>query len=221
MTEQRSARRQKLLQMQSLPLDAKIEATKRRIREWLDVYPDARVAFSGGKDSTVLLHIARQVQPSILATFANTGLEYPEIVEFVNQTENVLTVRPKKSFLEVVQQCGYPAISKRMAQYTGDVQRAKNRETATAVLRLTGFSSSGRFSPMSKISSKWQFLCDCGVKISDKCCFYLKKKPQDSIGTAPIVGTMAQDSRQREEMYLKNGCNAFNLTVCRSAPLSF
>ena len=219
MTEQRSARHQKLLQMQSLPLDAKIEATKRRIREWLDVYPDARVAFSGGKDSTVLLHIARQVQPSILATFANTGLEYPEIVEFVNQTENVLTVRPKKSFLEVVQKYGYPVVSKRVALYVHQVIVTQSEYMRS--LRLAGINKQGKLIPVSKIPNKWQWLCDSGIPVSDQCCTYLKKQPMDAIGATPIVGTMATDSDQRLEMYYRHGCNAFDLTRARSAPISF
>jgi len=33
------------------------------------------VAFSGGKDSTVALHIAWQLQPDILVVFNNTGIE--------------------------------------------------------------------------------------------------------------------------------------------------
>lgn len=45
------------------------------------------LSFSGGKDSTVLLHLARWIFPNILAVFCSTGNEYPEIVQFVNQTK--------------------------------------------------------------------------------------------------------------------------------------
>lgn len=69
-----------LRQMQSLPLEAKIKMTKRRIRDWYDYWGgQVYVSFSGGKDSTVLLHLARQVCPDIEAVFVNTGLEYPEV----------------------------------------------------------------------------------------------------------------------------------------------
>jgi 3'-phosphoadenosine 5'-phosphosulfate sulfotransferase (PAPS reductase)/FAD synthetase len=214
-------RHQKLLQMQALPLAEKIEASKRRIREWLDRFPDARVAFSGGKDSTVLLDLCRQVSPGILASFANTGLEYPEIVEFVRQTPNVLEVRPKMDFLSVIQKYGYPVVSKRVAQYVKEVQRSRG-DTATKHLRLTGVRGDGSKSPMGKISGKWQFLCSPGaVRVSDVCCKILKKNPQDALGTAPIIGTMASDSGQRAEQYYRHGCNAFDLARARSAPLSF
>ncbi len=43
------------------------------------------VSFSGGKDNTVLLDIVRKMYLGIEAVFVNTGLEYPEIVDFVKQ----------------------------------------------------------------------------------------------------------------------------------------
>jgi len=217
--DERSIKRTKLLQMQALPLEEKVRASMRRIEEWLAAFPDAKVSFSGGKDSTVLLHIARRVKPQIEAVFADTGLEYPEIRAFVARTPNVQIVRPKLSFLEVVQKYGYPLISKRMAQYIGEVQRTSSEYLRN--LRMTGIQRDGTLRQGSKISNKWQFLVTAPIKISDQCCKHLKKNPMDAIGNAPIVGTMAVDSDQRLEMFYKHSCNAFDLTRPRSAPLSF
>lgn len=219
MNNERSIRHMKLLQMQSLPLDHKVRATARRIEEWLDQFPDARVAFSGGKDSTVLLHIARMVKSDIRAVFSNTGLEYPEIVEFVKSTPGIEIVRPKYSFLEIVQKYGYPVVSKRMAQYISEVQRTKSGYLRA--MRLTGVQRDGTIYPGSRISQKWQWLCDSGIPVTEKCCKYLKKDPMDKLGGSPIVGTMANESDQRQEQYYKHGCNAFNLARPRSAPMSF
>ena len=49
--------------MQSLPLSAKVRMTEYRIRQWIDYYgkDGVYVSFSGGKDSTVLLHMIRKI----------------------------------------------------------------------------------------------------------------------------------------------------------------
>lgn len=67
-----------LHQMQSLPLSAKIVMTKRRIEDWVNEFgvEGVYVSFSGGKDSTVLLDIVRQIYPDVTAVFVDTGLEY-------------------------------------------------------------------------------------------------------------------------------------------------
>lgn len=107
-----------LYQMQSLSLKAKIRMTKWRIREWVDMYGEdgVYVSFSGGKDSTVLLDIARQLYPSIKAVFVDTGLEYPEIRLFVKTVSNVDWIRPKLTFRQVIEKYGYPFISKEVSE---------------------------------------------------------------------------------------------------------
>lgn len=101
-----------------MPLDIKIDMTKRRIREWVDEYgiDGVYVSFSGGKDSTVLLDIARQLYPEIKAVFVDTGLEYPEIREFVKTFDNVDWLKPKKTFKQVINEYGYPIISKEVCE---------------------------------------------------------------------------------------------------------
>ena len=107
-----------LYQMQSLSLKAKIRMTKWRIREWVDMYGEdgVYVSFSGGKDSTVLLDIARQLYPNIKAVFVDTGLEYPEIRLFVKTVSNVDWIRPKLTFRQVIEKYGYPFISKEVSE---------------------------------------------------------------------------------------------------------
>ena len=107
-----------LYQMQSLPLQAKIRMTKNRIAEWVDEYGEdgVYVSFSGGKDSTVLLDIARKMYPGIKAVFVDTGLEYPEIRSFVKKFENVDWIKPKLTFKQVIEKHGYPFISKETSE---------------------------------------------------------------------------------------------------------
>lgn len=88
--------REDLKYYQSLPLELKIAKTKDNIREFVREFgvDDVYVSFSGGKDSTVLLDIARKMYPEIEAVFVNTGLEYPEIQKFVRTFDNVRVVYP-------------------------------------------------------------------------------------------------------------------------------
>jgi len=109
---------QELKMRQALPLDAKILMTKQRIREWVSYWglDGVYISFSGGKDSTVLLHIARSIYPDIKAMFVDTGLEYPEIRDFVKTFNNVDIIRPKMNFKKVVDTYGYPIISKEVSE---------------------------------------------------------------------------------------------------------
>lgn len=107
-----------LYQMQSLPLSIKIRMTEQRIRNWVEEYgvDGVYVSFSGGKDSTVLLDIARRLYPNIKAAFVDTGLEYPEIRNFVRNFENVDWLKPKLTFRQVIEKYGYPFISKEVSE---------------------------------------------------------------------------------------------------------
>lgn len=103
--------------LQALPLELKIAKTKARIKEWVDFYgvDGVYISFSGGKDSTVLLHIARSMYPNIKAVFSDTGLELPSIRSFVKTHENVDWLKPKLTFGEVVKQYGYPLFGKEIS----------------------------------------------------------------------------------------------------------
>ena len=107
-----------LYQMQSLPLSAKIRMTEYRIREWVDYYGEdgVYISFSGGKDSTVLLDIARKHYPKIEAVYVDTGLEYPEVRAFVQRQQSVTLLRPDRNFRQVITQYGYPLIGKEVAE---------------------------------------------------------------------------------------------------------
>lgn len=208
----------------ALPLPAKIGLTLARIREWYNHFRGrVCVSYSGGLDSTVLLHLVRSLYPDVVGIFVDTGLEYPEIRKHVFATENTVVVRPEMSFKEVLKRYGFPVVSKKMAQYIHEVQRSQGY-TATKRLRLTGLRSDGSFSPMGKISDKWQYLCKAPFLISDRCCYILKRNPAKRIEReygAPFIGTRATESNQRLQTYYLEGCNAFRLKRPRSTPLAF
>ena len=122
--------RNDLLQMQSLPLSAKIQMTKRRISEWVEYFGEdgVYVSFSVGKDSTVLLDLVRKIYPQIPAVFVDTGLEYPEIREFVRTFENVVWLKPKMNFRQVIEKYGYPFFSKEISECIAESRTDRQTE---------------------------------------------------------------------------------------------
>ncbi len=208
-----------LKQRQSLPIELKIRMSERRIQNWYEHWHgNVYVSFSGGKDSTVLLDMIRKMYPKIPAVFVNTGLEYPEILQFVKTIDNVIWLRPKMNFKEVLEKYGYPVISKEQAQYIDQYKRAKSKKTKDT--RWNG-NRWGR----GKISEKWKYLVSAKFNISDRCCNIMKKNPinkyEKATGFHPFIGTLAYESSHRTVLYLKAGCNSFKAKRPKSIPLGF
>lgn len=210
-----------LQMLQSLPLDIKIAKSKLRIQEWVDFYgvDDCYISFSGGKDSLVMLHLIKQldINDRIPVVFVDTGLEYPEIKQFVKKIyPNVTILRPKKSFKQVIEEYGYPVISKEQAQYIEDIRTGTEK---IKLRRLEGVN--GQF----KLSNKYRYLLDAPFKISSKCCAIMKKEPirnyENKSRRVPFLGMMADDSLLRKNIYLKSGCNSFDSARPKSMPIGF
>ena len=208
-----------LIMLQALPLEIKVAKSKLRIRQWVDYYGEENVyiSFSGGKDSTVLLDLVRSEYPNIEAVFVDTGLEYPEIKQFVKSFDNVKILRPKMTFKQVIETYGYPMVSKEQANYLDDI---RNGTEYMKIRRLEG-DEKGRF----KLSNKYRYLINAPFNISSKCCNVMKKAPvklyEKETGKVPFIGTMADESLLRLQTYLKNGCNAFESKRPLSTPIGF
>lgn len=221
--EEAAMRRTFLKQRQSLPLKLKIELSKNRIKQFYEHFNGkVYVSFSGGKDSTVLLHIVRSLFPEVPAVFVDTGLEYPEVKSFIKSFDNVTILRPEMPFNKVITEYGYPVISKEVAQFIEDNRRNPNGYTAK------------KFDPNSdyvkKYGSrfclaKWNFLKDSDIKISSQCCRIMKKTPakkfEKESGLKPFIATMAIESNLRKQEYIKKGCNSFESKRPASTPLGF
>lgn len=177
------------------------------------------VSFSGGKDSTVLLDLVRKVYPDVKAVFCDTGLEYPEIREFVKTYDNVEWLKPKMTFVEVLTKYGYPIISKNVAN---TVSLAKPGNTRWKKLNGEMIDKQGNKSIFN--CKKWLFLLNAPFNITDKCCDIMKKSPfhcfEKTNKLKPYIGTLATESLFRTKNWLKSGCNSFNKKPS-SKPLSF
>lgn len=210
--------RDELKQMQSLPLDVKILKTKARIKEWVDYYGEDNVyiSFSGGKDSTVLLDIARQEYPNMKAVFVNTGLEYPEIQSFVRTFDNVEILRPSMRFDEVIKKYGYPFISKEVA----GVIFYSRQNKRYAINALNGKNAKGKEDYYKQqMYSKWKPLIDVDFVIGNGCCGIMKERPIERYAKTQLLATMADESQRREKAWYKTGCNAWQQG--KSKPMSF
>jgi len=214
--------RQDLSVMQAWPLERKVKVTQTKIIEWYYHYGGSvAVSFSGGKDSTVLLDLARRAFPNMPAAFVSTGLEYPEILEFVKTVPNVRWLYPDMPFTKVIEKYGYPVISKEIAKRIYYARRGSD----WAVKNLRGLTKNGTPSKFNVRYIKWAHLVNAPFLISEECCAVMKKKPiyrfTKQTGAMPIIGTMACESARRQSAYLMNGCNAFDKKYPSSQPLSF
>lgn len=208
------------LEFMKMTLDDKIKRTKQLIMEWYAQFDGkVYVSFSGGKDSTVLLHIARNTLgcSDIVGVFDDTGLEYPEIRDFVRKQENIIWIKPKKTFYQVIKEYGWPIISKEQSLYIRDAKQSKSEKLRK--LRIEG--RNGRF----KISKKWLYLIDAPFKISNECCNVMKKsvakKFEKESKLKPMIATMAEESNLRMEMYMRGDCNEYSAKRPISKPMSF
>lgn len=226
-TEFLKERKQTLTSLRKMNLESKIIQTKYLIRQAVIEFGLDRVyiSYSGGKDSTVLSHIAKSIYPNILHLFANTTNEYPETIKHIKWEQeengtNIVVVFPYDSngelwtFNKVVEHYGYPMFSKRIANAIRTYRHALSDRTKK--------NSQEYIDRNFKKYEKYK-----NFPISDKCCEKLKKNPlknkaKDLGLECAILGILASESYQREKDWLEYGCNVFHERKDnQSRPLSF
>lgn len=233
---------EKAKELMSLDTEYKEIITYGKIEEWFTAWDGkVYVSFSGGKDSTVLAYLAanwlshfRTPPWELNLVFVNTGLEYPEIQKFVNEyadwlrkrfprvTINLTRLRPKMTIRQVVTKYGYSIVSKEVAKY---VEEAGVKPDGRAAARLRGEYLRKDGKPSEYNCEKWGFLLYAPFAISPRCCGVMKKTPMNAYmrktKRVPTMATMAQESRLRTKVWLKNGCNAFEGKHPAGKPMSF
>ena len=145
-----------------------------------DLEHNAYISFSGGKDSTVLSKLVDLALPGnkIPRVYIDTGIDYRAIRDFVvdfGKADNRLEIiRPTKNIRAMLETFGYPFKSKEHSQKVALFQ--KSGETKT-VLNYIGKGTKRNFLCPSIL--KYNFSKDFNLKVSDKCCYELKKHPAE------------------------------------------
>jgi len=221
----REYRQAHIQEMQAWSLDKKITHSLKRIKEFYDA-EDGKVyiSFSGGKDSTALLHMVRSLYPDVVAVFSNTTNEYAEILDFVKKTENVTTLTPVMTFNETIKKYGFPLISKKASKSIRTLRNPTENNVGVRKLYLEGINSKGQKSPRWKLAKKWLSLLDVEFDVTDECCKVLKKDPfmkyERETGMKGIIGTQVSESKQREGSWIDYGCNIIDSKRPLGRPMS-
>lgn len=170
-----------------------------------------------------MLDLVRKIYPDAPAVFVDTGLEFPEIREFVKGFDNVIFLRPDMQFQDVIKKYGYPLISKQIANHVL-IARSNPRCKTAQLFYGTYRQPNGELSYFN--TPQWRFLLEADFAIGSNCCAIMKKKPfhkyEKESGRKAIVGTLARESTGRKNRWLKFGCNAFDGgRTPQSTPLAF
>lgn len=168
------------------------------------------VSFSGGKDSVAMLSLVELVVPNVPCLFIMTGCESPSVCRFVRKMKtdghNIDIVRPEKTLRQVFAEYGFPLVSKRVSHDIAAVRRNPYCQSSRKLL-IRGTRRS--------IPERWMYLLNEPYNVSDRCCFWLKKRPSyeyaRQTGRHPYIGLLASESDTRTAMYIgRGGCNTFS-----------
>lgn len=215
--------KQELCRLQALPLDDKIAIAQKAIHEFVEHFgvDGIYISFSGGKDSTVLIHLCRQLYPDLVGLYSDTGLEFPEIRDFVQTFDNITIVTPKMHHREMLKKCGYPVVSKEQAEW---IYRIRSGTSSGAIQKaFYGLNLDGtptRF----KLSEQWKYLLNAPFNIGSGCCKEMKLKPiaeyVKQTGRVPIMGTTASESALRAQKFMQYGFYNLEGKKAQCTPMS-
>lgn len=140
------------------------------------------ISYSGGKDSTVLSDLIDRAIPNnnIPRVYSDTGIEYQMIRQFVlekcKQDDRFVMIQPRVPIKKMLEEVGYPFKSKEHSLYVACYQ-SMGMESKTVNRYLHPDESRQRYKCPKML--EYQFTDDFKLKLSNKCCFELKKKPLD------------------------------------------
>lgn len=225
--------------LQNLPYEVKKRKAAERIHEFVREMDkrgyNCHVSV-GGLDSITLLLFIRSLGYDIPAISVSNVED--KSIQKVHKELDVEVVKSYKTKVQVLNEVGFPVISKKIAGKIDTLQHPTEKNKTVRHAIITGeCGKQGHFAKNSRMQlpKKWLQLFggyeneNEGVNyqvpdflVSNRCCYYIKEKPCDDWAKAhnsyPFLGMMASEGGQREDAIIDHGCNYYGKTVMRSAP---
>lgn len=241
--EEKRARLQKNDIFLNEPYELKVKRARMRIREWQDTCwangKDCAVSV-GGLDSITLLALCRDELGNDLKGISVSVLEDISIQK-VHREMNVIRVRPLKSKPQVLQECGFPVLSKLIASKIERLQTPGDTSPIVKAYMTGDMGAWGHFGHNDKFKLPDTYVelfgglygdfrpdlnCKCApFKVSDKCCYWLKELPvqkyQEEHDIWPYLGLMQSEGGRRQYSLRMHGCNYVGKSTARSCPLNY
>lgn len=176
--------------------------------EKYDLLNNAYISFSGGKDSTILHYLVDMALPNnrIPRVFINTGIEYNYIVDFVkdlaSKDDRFIILKPSIAIKPMLEKYGYPFKSKEHSLKVGEYQKGSRAKT---IVRYKENAGTQFNCPLLLL---YQFENSFKLKLSNKCCYKLKKEPvkkweKESNKHIALTGMRKDEGGQRASL---KGC---------------
>lgn len=154
----------------------------RAINEQYDLEHNAYISFSGGKDSVVLSHLIDLALPNnnIPRFYANTGIEYKLVVDFVKKESEkdsrITILYQTRNIKQTLEKYGYPFKSK---EHSLRVEQFNHNSNANYIKKyITGydFKNDKKSKFVCPNILKYQFEVRGKYNYSNLCCYKLKKE---------------------------------------------
>jgi len=233
---------EEMLMKQNVPYSVKRKMSERRIRDFINECEARGLNYHvsvGGLDSIVLATLIESMGYKVPRVSAST-LEDVSI-QRVHKEMGCIVVAPLKSKVKILQEEGFPVLSKRIANKIDTLAHpSENNKTVRHAIITGECGEQGHFATDSKMKLPQTYLKLFGgldeegralgygkpnFKVSHKCCYYLKEAPCDNWAkehnSVPFLGLMASEGGQRADALEEHGCNYFGKTTTRSCPFAF
>lgn len=189
----------------------RLEVIRKTIQEYGE--ENFYLSFSGGKDSTVVHHLLDMALPEnrIPRVFANTGIEYVDIVKFVKglaeKDDRFVIVNNTRNIRKTLEEYGYPFKSKEHSKKVSEYQAM-----GYIAPYLERYLTTEKTQYKCPDILRYQFTDECTLKISHLCCDKLKKatikKWLKRHPSVPITGMRKEEGGARIQLgcvLIKNG----------------